>query len=254
MNIFYPSPAAKIASIVKAILVIENDFVISPFSLPLFANSTPTLLFTTAPVCLGSNRSNLILFGQTVIPEQLLIKDSFKLVAYFLHPYALDGLFNISIRELTDNPVDLSDFTGTYDLQDKLQNCPSTNDMLQVLNDYLLKQYTNDRQKDRKLTYAARIIGQRSDKNVLKTVQQELNLTERTFQRLFETKIGISPNQFRRVGQFNRAFQQVNKGNFIDFSTVAFENGYSDQSHFIRAFKEFTNITPTTYLLSRPQI
>jgi AraC-like DNA-binding protein len=31
-------------------------------------------------------------------------------------------------------------------------------------------------------------------------------------------------------------------------SDIAFENGYADQSHYVRAFKEFTNITPKDYL------
>ncbi|WP_084498367.1 helix-turn-helix domain-containing protein [Pedobacter sp. V48] len=29
---------------------------------------------------------------------------------------------------------------------------------------------------------------------------------------------------------------------------VSFDLGYSDQSHFIRSFKEFTNLTPKEYI------
>ena len=79
-------------------------------------------------------------------------------------------------------------------------------------------------------------------------MQDELYITERTFQRMFEDKVGVSPNQYRRIAQFNSAFQQLNQRQFKHFSDIAFNNDYADQSHFIRAFKEFTNLTPKEYL------
>lgn len=82
---------------------------------------------------------------------------------------------------------------------------------------------------------------------LLKT-QKELFVTERTFQRLFEKSVGLSPNQFRKINQFNKAFQQLNRRQFSSFADIAFENGYADQSHYIRTFKEFTGLTPKEYL------
>ncbi|HEX6428081.1 MAG TPA: AraC family transcriptional regulator, partial [Niastella sp.] len=54
--------------------------------------------------------------------------------------------------------------------------------------------------------------------------------------------------QFRRIWQFNNAFQQLNNRQFNKLTDIAFANGYADQSHYIRAFKEFTGITPKEYL------
>ncbi len=96
MKIYYPTPSAKVSTYVKSILVIENGQVLSPFVLPLFANGTPTLLFTTAAGRMDGNNCHLMLFGQTIYPKQLLIQDNFKLVANFLQPYSLGALFNIS--------------------------------------------------------------------------------------------------------------------------------------------------------------
>jgi AraC-like DNA-binding protein len=92
------------------------------------------------------------------------------------------------------------------------------------------------------------LIAENPTKSVLKRAQDELYLTERTFQRMFEDKVGVSPNQYRRIAQFNCAFQQLNQKQFKLFSDIAFNNDYADQSHFIRAFKQFTNMTPKEYL------
>lgn len=252
MKIIYPIPAARLSAYVRAILVIENEQIESPFVLPLFANGTPTLLFTTAVGRMGGNEHYLTLFGQTVLPQQLLIADNFKLIAYFLQPYALGALFNVSALELTDNPIALNMLTGQSELQEQLLNTAATDQLLQLIDEYLYSKITAIRREDKRLTYASERISFTSDKHVLTTVQHELHMTERTFQRLFEQHIGVSPNQFRRISQFNRAFRQINNGNFRDLSAVAYYHCYADQSHFIRTFKEFTHLTPSAYLYSRP--
>ena len=73
-------------------------------------------------------------------------------------------------------------------------------------------------------------------------------MSERTFQRLFESNVGISPKMFSRICQFHSAFQQLDEGRFTKLSDIAYQNGYADQSHMIRTFKEFTNVSPKEYL------
>jgi len=82
----------------------------------------------------------------------------------------------------------------------------------------------------------------------LKRIQAELHVTERTFQRLFEFQVGVSPKMFNRICQFHAAFQQVRQHQCSKLSDIAFETGYSDQSHLSRTFKEFTNYSPGEYL------
>jgi AraC-like DNA-binding protein len=42
----------------------------------------------------------------------------------------------------------------------------------------------------------------------------------------------------------------VKNGEFDKLTDVAYKTGFADQSHFIRSFKEFTQITPNDYLKS----
>jgi AraC-like DNA-binding protein len=53
---------------------------------------------------------------------------------------------------------------------------------------------------------------------------------------------------YSRVCQFQSAFQQLNQYQFLKYSDIAYDNGFADQNHFNRVFKEFTNLTPTAYL------
>jgi hypothetical protein len=117
MKIIYPKPAHQVSTYVQAILVIENEQVSGPFVLPLFANGKPTLLFTTSPGDLGADRHHLLLFGQTVQPQQLLINGNFTLIAFFLQPCVLGDLFGVSAIELTDQPIAMDLLNGGVALQ-----------------------------------------------------------------------------------------------------------------------------------------
>jgi len=245
-----PVPHPKIASYVQRILVLENFKVTSPFLLPLYANAAPTLLFQTAKGEIGKQTNYLTLFGQTVFPETLTIGDNFILIAYFFKPFALYSLFGVSAQELTDNPVDLNLLPAkqTAELQERLLNAPTTGEMIGLLDDYIYSLVTKVKSDVKLIQFATDQIAGNTSKEILVHTQKELYLTERSFQRLFEKNIGISPNLFRRISQFNAAFHQLNSVHFTKLTDIAFENGYADQSHYIRAFKEFTHITPRDYL------
>jgi len=61
---------------------------------------------------------------------------------------------------------------------------------------------------------------------------------------MFKKNISVSPNQFRKIHQFKKTFCQLNNKQFQSLGNIAYDNAYADQSHYIRAFKEFTNTTP----------
>lgn len=251
MKTTHLKPQAQVAAYVERILVLEHYDVFTPFSLPLFANGSPTLLFTSSKSVIGkAPAAHLTLFGQTVLPESLIIDEGFLLIAYFLKPYALFSIFGITAPELTDMPVELSllPTKGITELQDKLLNADAVASRIDLLDGYLTGLIADAKTDNRGISYAAEIIARQPSPEILLHVQNELNITERTFQRIFEKSIGLAPNQYRRIRQFNSAFQQLNAGKYTKLSDIAFQNGYADQSHYVRAFKEFTGITPKDYL------
>ena len=250
MKVSYQKPANKIAEYVQEILVLEDHSTLSPFVLPLFANGMPTLLFQTEKGHINNSDNYLTLFGQTVFPATLTVNGSFILVAYFLKPCSLVSLFGISARELTDNPIGLNLLSSckAKALQEQLLNANSPGTIINLLDEYLFNLSTKINADIHLVKYATNKIVQNPYGKILKDVQTELCVTERTFQRMFDQNVGISPNQFRRICQFHKAFQQLNRQKHGSLTQIAFHHYYADQSHYIRAFREFTNVTPTEYL------
>ena len=201
-------PTEKIADYVDSILVVENNEVNKPFSLPLFANGKPTLLFQTTKGEIKSNSNYLTLFGQTILPEQITFTEKFTLIAYFFKPFALATLFGFSAQELTDNPISLNliQQQNANFLQEKLLNTTTVDEMVSVLNDFVFSLTTKIKTDTKLIEQATKLIAENPSKEILKKVQDELYVTERTFQRMFEDKVGVSQNQYRRIAQFYQHF------------------------------------------------
>lgn len=248
MKVTYPIPNDKVSEYVQEILVIEIDNLINPFYIPVFANGTPTLLFQTSKGHCKNNSNYLTLFGQTVIPEKLLIEKDNTLIAYFLKPYSLYSLFGLPAKKLTDNPIDFNQFSKNTNLQEQLLNAGTVTQMIALLDTYLYSLIIKNTTNECQVKYVTQKIFDNSTKDILTEVRKDIGITQRTFQRIFEKYIGVSPNCFRKINQFSKAFQQLNRKQYGKLSDIAFDNNYADQSHYIRVFKEFTDVTPKEYL------
>jgi len=244
-------PNARIADYVDRILLIEYNDLSTGFDLPLYANGVPTILFISKRGKIGKTiAGHLTLFGQTVSPQNLSLPKEVSLIAYFFKPYSLLSLFRVAAGELTDRPLDLELLTPrtANELQERLLNAESIESTIELMDDFVSCLIAKSKPDCPVIKYATTKIIANPSKEVLISVQRELRMTERTFQRNFESKIGVAPNQYRRITQFNSAFYQLVRKQYSKLSDIAFDWGYADQSHYIRAFKEFTNITPTEYL------
>ena len=178
MNVTYKKPTGKVSGYVQDILVIENYHVTIPFCLPLFANGTPTLLFHTAQGQFKKNTGNLTLFGQTILPDKLQIKENFTLIAYFLKPYSLISLFGISPEELTDKPVDFNLLSKRTGLQEQLLNSETVNEKILLLDNYIFSLAPKNSKDNPLIKYAAGKIFNSPTKKILSEVQKGKNVKD----------------------------------------------------------------------------
>jgi AraC-like DNA-binding protein len=249
------TPPPAIADYVSSIVVLENNSMFYEAVLPLIANGYPSITFQlTDPARIlgaGKKSHHLVLYGQNTRPIQLYTAGEITVIAYFLYPYMLPSLFGYNAKELTDQGIDLSydDPAREMNLKEQLLNAPSLNGRLELMNSYVLRlvQSKKIRVNDT-ISFATRLIQKNKGTLLMNELRKEVYTTERTLQRLFEQHIGLTPKMYSRICQFNAAFRQLNQNKFSDMIDVALENGYADQSHLIRAFKEFTHYSPLEYV------
>ncbi len=59
---------------------------------------------------------------------------------------------------------------------------------------------------------------------------------------------GLTPKVFHRIFRFNTLLTNINQKKEIVWTDIVYETGYSDQSHFIKEFQEFSGFNPTQFI------
>ena len=66
-------------------------------------------------------------------------------------------------------------------------------------------------------------------------------------ERKFISVVGMSPKQLSRIVRMQSTLKMLEQKNFASLTSLAHENGYYDQAHFIKDFKEFTGMSPKLF-------
>jgi AraC-like DNA-binding protein len=250
MKHWYVKPNKVLTEYVRTVLIMEGFSKADSNKLPVFTNGMPTLFCKTEKNKSGyENIIQLTLFGKA--PNDIwTVNKKTTIIAYFFQPFITTGIFNISANKLSEKPFDLTiwhphKYTA---LKTQLTYAKDTSRKIEVLDNLLTQQLGENEQVCKIVQYATDEIMNNSSGEILAEILETLNLNERTFQRIFKKYVGITPTQYRRICQFQQSFGQLREKQFNKISEVAYDNGFADQSHFIRSFREFTEITPNDYL------
>ena len=250
MQYHYQKPHQLLSKYVKTVLVAEGFAQQANNKLPLFTNGMPAFVCSTAKTPTRiENILQLTLFGTSTPPDIWELKKTETMIAYFFNPFSLACLFNLPARELANSSIVLSKVNPqkTNALKTQLSYAETTESKIDALDSLLLHQLNQQQKECDIIIYSTDQIMMNSGKEILADVLEELKLNERTFQRIFKKFVGVTPSQYRRICQFKQSFDQVRTGKFDKLTDVAYNTGFADQSHFIRSFKEFTEITPKDY-------
>lgn len=64
----------------------------------------------------------------------------------------------------------------------------------------------------------------------------------------FKKYLGLTPKYYQRILRFQEIFQQMQKDKSVAWSQIAYQCGYSDQSHFIKEFRHFSGFNPQEFI------
>ena len=224
-------------------------------SFKLIADGCPGLIFQHAAYgTFYQNKKKLpvtFLYGPSTKYSTLELDGQFYTIGMFFYPSAIKTVFGIDAHILTDNCVDLESIDKLIGkkLSEQLLNCTSVEAQVSQLITSITRLINqNEILPDVQVNYALKEIISSGGNISLKELRSKMNLSERTLERRFKTWIGVSPKLFTRICQFQSSIDQLKLNNYFKLSDIAFDNEFSDQSHFIRAFKEFSGITPNHYI------
>lgn len=99
---------------------------------------------------------------------------------------------------------------------------------------------------------AMRLIRHNLDKQNLDDLNEKVFISKRHLQRTFQNKVGYGPKAYSRMLRFCEAIFYLQQNPNARMTSVAYDFGYADQSHFIREFKEFMGQNPRKFFADWP--
>ncbi len=194
--------------------------------------------------------STFFLYGQTINPIELSVQGEYKLIVFRLYPFATRLLLNIDPAQINDDCYELepAEEAATHPLVVRLKPL-RTAQRIELISAYILdlvkKSAVNP---DNAVKMAVSTLVNLKGNISIRQLRQQLYITERTFERRFKKEIGVTPKQFAKIVQFSFSLNQIKERDYTNLTTIAYQNGFADQSHFIRTFRKYTGSTPSEML------
>ncbi|MDJ0645731.1 MAG: helix-turn-helix domain-containing protein [Flavobacteriaceae bacterium] len=171
-----------------------------------------------------------------------------KIFGIKFQPWGLNKLFGIEMSELTDKVIEVPD--DILEVVHKIKKTGTSSlsfaNKVDEIENWFTEYISYVNLKSPKGQKAAELIIENHGKTDIKLIRNEIGISERTLERYFKSKIGLSPKYYSRIIRFAHIFRLA-QSDKIDWLDITFLAGFYDQSHFIKNFKEFTGEDPSKY-------
>ncbi len=172
------------------------------------------------------------------------------LVAVVFFPLGACNFFEFSLDEIRDQNVNLESICSTEikDIEDQLSGAEDNLQRINIIERFLLKRLSPVNRYDTALVNeGVNIINQHKGLISADNLSRRLSVTGRSLERKFTMYIGETPKQYAKIVRFQHVLTDMNRISECNFTRLAIDHGYFDQSHFIKDFKSFTGYTPREY-------
>jgi AraC-like DNA-binding protein len=177
------------------------------------------------------DREQVSVVGTMTRPLHVPAGANANLLGIRFRPGRISALLPVPIREITDATLPLRDVARRIDLHpDAVER-----ELMPLLRD-------GERRVDAAVGLMAGGV------TSIDTIAARIGTTRQHLGRLFSQHVGVAPKTFARIIRFRHALRL---GRHHAIADVAAQLGYSDQSHLIADFREFSGTTPVPFFLSR---
>jgi AraC-like DNA-binding protein len=204
-----------------------------------------TLSLNEDPIIYLDRRGDCLLYPSWDKPAAIKRQKSLKFFNIMFKPHGLHLISGIPLGEFRGNSLEADCVFSPLELsrvKDRLLNCKNPDHRFALMEQFLNGKFRHDL-LDTRVDFAIKAYHQVDWDPV--TMSDRVCLSPRRFRELFSNQTGFSPAYYKKLIRFNKSSKQINGTSLTE---VALSNGYYDQSHFIKDFKHFSGLTPSTYL------
>jgi AraC-like DNA-binding protein len=246
------APPLRLQPYVRSFWQLESPAGEAPAALRIVADGCPGLILQHGGAfqpAAGKPWPRGFVYGQTTTGQQISAAGPVSVMGAYLQPAGLAAVFGLEAAELTDTCLELDLLGGPPArplLTEPVPGPPAA--QVEQLAAWLLAQVAaRPAAPDAAVDHALLRLQQTAGGLALPALLAELGLSERSLQRRFKQRVGLTPQLFARICRFQASLRQLHTAGYDKLSDLAYAHDYADQSHHIRAFREFAGASPRRY-------
>ena len=235
---FY-KPCQQLRDYVRYYWIFENNQPIETYTFPI---GCPQIIFHKKSALyipeLNTKQDKLTISGQVNFSSHISAEDSIEMIVVVFHPYAMSTFLNVPTSLFYNREV------SGYGLENKILNglaarvldCEDNDYCINLIEQWLLSQLRNHSTSKRELDID----------RITAVIRASIAcLSKKQFERVFLAMVGMNPKEYARIVRFQKSLKLMqNQPESLSLAQIAYQCGYSDQSHFIREFRTLSGYTP----------
>ena len=161
------------------------------------------------------------------------------------HPF-----FKFPITEIQDKVIELDEIWGrSIDfIWEQLMMASTPQQKFCILEQHFLKQLDGIEGQNSIIIHALKLLQDTANELPVRSIAEEVGISHKHLIRTFDKIVGIKPKLLSRIYKFQKAIHLIGNKKRLRWTSLAYECGYYDQAHFIKEFKNFSGINPSSYL------
>jgi AraC-like DNA-binding protein len=186
---------------------------------------------------------NGLIKGQYNTVQKIDFIPHYHFFSIVLKPYGLKQLFDVNANEMLNAVIDVEAHEVSHSLLNLIKNQPIDRSLLLLLARHML-QCPTYAVSDVTKAFIQAIKTAPTD--TIKNMAKNHGLGLRTLQRNFKNEVGLTPSEYLRIIRINRIERRLAETSDV-FELIA-DFDFTDQSHFVKEFKQWRNHSPKAFL------
>lgn len=242
MRIYQPREEVRLY--VRYYWVLESD---KPFSVLTFPIGCPQMIFhRRSPLFiseLSSRQDKFTISGQVNFPAHIASDGDMEMVVAVFYPHTIGMFIDTPPSAFYNQEISGYDIGNKQlnQLADRIFDCADSGTVVSLIEQWLTSRIRPSLNIERIGASLAALL--RSPSISIENLAGISCLGKKQYGRLFREYVGMNPKEYGRIARFQRALRMMQLGS-RDYVGIAYANGYSDQSYFIRDFRRFSGMTP----------
>lgn len=195
------------------------------------------------------NQPRCFVFGQITSPLEIAPTGVTGIIAARFHPDGFLPFSTYPIQQMENKAIALNQFFGDEAtlIEETVLNASTNKERIQIISNFLITRLQSAELRNQITQSSIDALLQSNGQMNVNELAEHLNINRRQLQRKFSSAIGLSPKQLSKMIRLQNTLKMMGQKQFTSLTSLAYENGYYDQAHFIKDFKEFTGLSPKEF-------